>query len=97
MKYEVYETMAKEITAENALDVCKNMLEQAKSDAVAYDAEIKKLTDEIADGKAKYNDLQVDYIRRFTTASAPDDGSKAPEEMTDEQADAEIENALKGA
>lgn len=88
MKYEEYAEIAKDVTIDTALQTVQALLEKAKTDAVEHDAEIAKLTEEIESGKAKYNDLQVDYIRRFTTQS------KAEEKDDEEDEAAKFEAKL---
>lgn len=91
MKYEDYETLAKDVTADTALDVVRSMLEKAQTDAVDYDAEIAALNDKITESNNKYKDLQVDYIKKFTSESADDAESKENEV----DVDAEIEDIMK--
>lgn len=91
MKYEDYEALAKDVTADTALDVVRSMLEKAQTDAVEYDAEIAALNDKITESNNKYKDLQVDYIKKFTSESAEDAESKENEV----DVDAEIEDIMK--
>lgn len=91
MKYEDYEALAKDVTADTALDVVRSMLEKAQTDAVEYDAEITALNDKITESDNKYKDLQVDYIKKFTSESAEDTESKEDEV----DIDAEIEDIMK--
>lgn len=92
MKYEAYEDIAKNVTADTALETVKALLELAKTDSVETDAEITKLTGQIEEGKAKYNDLQVDYIKKFTSSSADDEVND--EEDADDAVEKEIEKLL---
>lgn len=90
MKYTDYEALAKDVTADNAVDVVRSMLEKAQQDSVAYDAEIAALNEKITESDSKYKDLQVDYIKRFTSES------KEEESTADEiDLDAEIEDIMK--
>lgn len=90
MKYADYEALAKDVTADNAVDVVRSMLEKAQQDSVAYDAEIAALNEKITESDSKYKDLQVDYIKRFTSES------KEEESTADEiDLDAEIEDIMK--
>lgn len=90
MKYAEYEALAKDVTADNALDTVRAMLEKAQTDAIEYDTEIAALNDKITESDNKYKDLQVDYIKRFTSES------KEEESTADEiDLDAEIEDIMK--
>lgn len=90
MKYAEYEALAKDVTADNAVDVVRSMLEKAQQDSLAYDAEITALNEKITESDNKYKDLQVDYIKRFTSES------KEEENAEDEiDIDAEIEDIMK--
>lgn len=91
MKYEDYEALAKDVTADTALDVVRSMLEKAQTDAVEYDAEITALNDKITESDNKYKDLQVDYIKKFTSESAEDTETKEDEV----DVDTEIEDIMK--
>lgn len=90
MKYEDYEALAKDVTADTALDVVRSMLEKAQTDAVEYDAEIATLNDKITESDNKYKDLQVDYIKKFTSESAEDESNDDEVDI-----DAEIEDIMK--
>ena len=94
MDYNKYKEIAKDVTIDTALPVVQALLEQAQADAVEHDAKVKELTQQVEDAKGKYNDLQVDYIRRFTTASKADDEVNDPEETTAEQVEKEIETLI---
>lgn len=91
MKYAAYEDIAKNVTADTALETVAALLELAKTDSVETDAEITKLTGQIEEGKAKYNDLQVDYIKKFTSSSSEDVNDK---DDPDEEVEKEIEKLL---
>ena len=88
MKYEAYEDIARDVTADTALDTVKALLDLARTDSVETDAKITELTQQVEDGKAKYADLQVDYIKKFTSSSAED------EVKDEEEADEEVEKAI---
>lgn len=76
MKYEEYEAIAKDLTADNALDKVKEMLEKAKSDSLTDEAEKVTIAEELGQTKQKYKDLQVDYIQRFIGAAGNDGESE---------------------
>lgn len=82
MKYEEYEAIAKDLNADNALDIVKSLLEKAKSDSLTDDALRVTMTEELEQTKQKYKDLQVDYIQHFIGAAGKDEG----ESMDDLQA-----------
>lgn len=88
MKYEAYEDIARDVTADTALETVTALLELARTDSVETDAKIAELNQQVEDGKAKYNDLQVDYIKKFTSSSAED------EVKDEEEADEEVEKAI---
>lgn len=82
MKYEEYESIAKDLNADNALDIVKSLLEKAKSDSLTDEALRVTMTEELEQTKQKYKDLQVDYIQHFIGAPGKEDG----ESMDDLQA-----------
>ncbi len=90
MKYAEYEALAKDVTADNAVDVVRSMLEKAQQDSVAYDAEITALNEKITESDNKYKDLQVDYIKRFTSESKEEENTEDEIDL-----DAEIEDIMK--
>lgn len=96
MDYAKYKTIAAEVNADNALETVQKLLEQAQADSVETAANIASLTEQINEGKAKYNDLQVDYIRRFTTQGTPDDSLEDTDELTQEQIEELIAEQMKG-
>ena len=91
MKYEAYEDIARNVTADTALETVKALLNLARTDSVETDAHIAELTRQIEEGKAKYNDLQVDYIKKFTSSSA---NVNDEEENSDEEVEEEIKKLL---
>lgn len=91
MKYEEYANIAKDVNADNALEVVQSLLEKAKTDSVEYDAEIADMSKKLEDNETKYKALQVDYIQKFTNSS-----SDVVEEGDDEDAvEKEIEDIMK--
>lgn len=90
MNYEEYEAIAREVNADNALDVVKTMLEKAKHDSLAYEAEKVAISQELETTKQKYKDLQVDYIQHFVGATSND----GEESMDDLQARAAEEHKV---
>ena len=83
INYNDYEEIAKDVTAENALDVITTMLAKAK---VASEAEVTDLKDQLQKSKDKYDELRVDYIHKFIGNSAH------AEDLHDEEAEREAEN-----
>ena len=86
INYNDYEEIAKDVTAENALDVITTMLAKAKEDSVASEAEVTDLKDQLKKSKDKYDELRVDYIDKFIGNSAQ------AEDLHDEEAEREAEN-----
>ena len=94
MKYEDYEELTKDLTADNAVDIVRSMLEKVKSDAMEIEAATTAYEEKLSDMNGKYKSLQVDYIQKFTSqAGAPD----AEEEDETEAVEKEIEEMLKEA
>lgn len=91
MKYTDYEAIANEVTAETALETVQKLLDQARTDSVETDSEIADLTNQLNEMKSKYNDLQVDYIKKLT--SQP--GEVEDEEDEESDINDEIEKILK--
>ena len=96
MKYEEYEAIAKTLTAENAPDVVRQMLDGIKVDTTAFESMVK--TNEELDKKVR--DLQDTNIRLFLSQTGKaDDDSPSEEELAakeQETVDHEIESLLKG-
>lgn len=98
MKYEDYENIAKTLTAENAPDVVKQMLENIKADTIEFESMAKAN----AEKDKKILDLQDTNIKLFlssTSGKADDDSSKSEEELEEEMniaVENEISNLLKG-
>lgn len=88
MKYEDYEAIATNVSADNAVDVVRSMLEKAQTDAVEYDAEIADLNNKLTESENKYKALQVDYIQKFTSNSAEDKNEEDEEENVEEAIEA---------
>ena len=91
MKYSDYEALGSTATAENALSVVMQLLEQAQKDSVEYDAEISDFSKKLEDSENKYKALQVDYIQKFTSSSS----EEAEEEDEEASIETEIENIMK--
>ena len=91
MKYSDYESVGSTATAENALEVVMQLLEQAQTDSVEYDAEISDFSKKLEDSENKYKALQVDYIQKFTSSSAEEE----KEEDEESSIETEIENIMK--
>lgn len=93
MKYEDYEAIAGGVTAENAADIVRAMLEKLKTDIVEVDAEIADYKGKLESANEKYKDLQVDYIKKFTSSSAEIDdvSDDDPDEIENEIAKAIVE------
>ena len=91
MKYTDYEAIANEVTTETALETVQKLLDQARTDSVETDTEIADLTNQLNEMKSKYNDLQVDYIKKLTSQL----GEVEDEEDEDSNINDEIEKILK--
>lgn len=78
MKYEDYEGIAQKLTAENAPEVLKTMLDSVKEDLAERDA-LKAVQ---AEQEAKIKDLQDTNIKLFLsqTGKAEQDGDEETEE-----------------
>lgn len=83
MKYEDYEGIAQKLTAENAPEVLKTMLDSVKEDLAERDA-LKAVQ---AEQEAKIKDLQDTNIKLFLsqTGKAEQDGDTETEEEKIEQ------------
>lgn len=90
MKFEDYSKVAEDLNAENALEKCKALIEQARTDSVEYDAEIAEMKKQIAEVNDKYRDLQVEYIKKYTTSASEDGNKKEPEQDEDTASDEDI-------
>ena len=91
MKYEEYEAIAKDLNADNALDIVKSLLEKAKSDSLTDEALRVTMTEELEQTKQKYKDLQVDYIQHFIGAAGNDGES---EDDMQKKSEEELQAAL---
>ena len=84
MKYEDYEGIAQKLTAENAPEVLKTMLDSVKEDLAERDT-LKTLQEE---QEAKIKDLQDTNIKLFLSqtgkAEQDEDEEKTPDEVLDE-------------
>lgn len=84
MKYEDYEGIAQKLTAENAPEVLKTMLDAVKEDLAERDT-LKTLQE---DQEAKIKDLQDTNIKLFLSqtgkAEQDEDEEKTPDEVLDE-------------
>lgn len=84
MKYEDYEGIAQKLTAENAPEVLKTMLDAVKEDLAERDT-LKTLQEE---QEAKIKDLQDTNIKLFLSqtgkAEQDEDEEKTPDEVLDE-------------
>lgn len=94
MKYEDYEELTKDLTADNAVDIVRSMLEKVKSDATETEALTTTYEGKLSDMNDKYKSLQVDYIQKFTSQAG---GVEVEEEDKTEAIDKEIEEMLKEA
>lgn len=94
MKYEDYEELAKDLTADNAVDIVRSMLEKVKSDAMETEASTTTYEEKLSAMNDKYKTLQVDYIQKFTSQAG---GVEVEEEDKTEAIDKEIEEMLKEA
>lgn len=94
MKYEDYEALTKDLTAENAVDIVRGMLEKVKSDAIETEAETTTYEEKLSDMNDKYKSLQVDYIQKFTSQTGAPDVEEVDET---EAVEKEIEEMLKEA
>ena len=94
MKYEDYEELTKDLTADNALDIVRSMLEKVKSDAMETEAATTTYGEKLSAMNDKYKALQVDYIQKFTSQSGV---VEVDEEDETEAIEKEIENMLKEA
>jgi hypothetical protein len=83
MKYEEYTAIAKDLTAENALDVVANLLAKAKEDSVAQEAKDTETAGKLAEVEQKYKDLKVDYIQLYTTGRVT--GAPAEDEQDEQE------------
>lgn len=90
MTYADYEAIAANVTADNSLDIVRQLLDRAKNDSVETEAKIAAVAADLDASIAKYKDLQVDYIRRFTAAP----GGNAPEVTEEEQREAQHKATL---
>ena len=91
MKYEDYEAIANSVTADTALETVQALLGKAKEDSITDEAEKADLSNQLDEMKTKYNDLQVDYIRKLTSQA----GTVEADEDEDANVDDEIEKILK--
>lgn len=94
MKYEDYEELTKDLTADNAVDIVRSMLEKVKSDAMETEASTTTYEEKLSAMNDKYKSLQVDYIQKFTSQAG---GVEVEEEDETEAIDKEIEEMLKEA
>lgn len=83
MKYEDYEGIAQKLTAENAPEVLKTMLDSVKEDLTERDALAKSVEEQ----EAKIKDLQDTNIKLFLsqTGKAEQDEDEETEEEKIEQ------------
>lgn len=91
MKYEEYAAIAKDLTADNALDVVANLLAKAKEDAVAQEARDAETAGKMEEIEQKYKDLKVDYIHLYNTgkvAGAPAEDEEDEQEKAAQEAQA---------
>lgn len=89
MKYEEYEAIAKTLTAENAPDVVKQMLDGIKADTESIEA----LTKSNSEMDKKIRDLQDTNIKLFLSQTGKADDSPSEEELA-EEADKAVENEI---
>lgn len=96
MKYDEYEAIAKTLTAENAPDVVKQMLDGIKADTTAFESMVK--TNEELDKKVR--DLQDTNIKLFLSQTGKaDDDTLNEEQLVEEEhkaVETEIDSLLKG-
>ena len=95
MKYEEYEAIAKQLTAENAPDIVSQMLAGIKADTESIEA----LTQSNTEMDKKIRDLQDTNIKLFLSQTGKADDAKSEEEAAEEERKAvetEIDNILKG-
>lgn len=90
MKFETYAELAKDLNAENAVSKVQAMLEQARTDSVEHDAEMAELQKQISEVNDKYRDLQIEYIKKYTTEAVVDGNKKEEEPGEDEASDDDI-------
>lgn len=95
MKYEDYEKIAKGLTAENAPDIVKQLLDNIKVDTESVEA-LTKSNDE---KDQKIRDLQDTNIKLFLSQTGKADDAPSDEEVAEQEQKAvedEITNMLKG-
>lgn len=80
MKYEEYANIAKDVNADNALEVVQSLLEKAKSDANMVEAEKTDLQAKLDANTSKMKDMQADYIHKFMSVTASEDNSGVDDE-----------------
>lgn len=86
MKYEDYEGMTAELTADNALETITAMLEKLKTDIMENDASVEASAQAYAELEQKYKELQVEYIKKFTSESSEAEPEETEEVDTIEEA-----------
>ena len=96
MKYEDYEELTKDLTADNAVDIVRSMLEKLKSDVIETEAATATYEEKLSDMNDKYKSLQVDYIQKFTSQAGGVEEEEEEEDET-EAVEKEIEEMLKEA
>lgn len=89
MKYEEYEAIAKTLTAENAPDVVKQMLDGIKADTESIEA----LMQSNVELDRKVRDLQDTNIRLFLSQTGKANDGPSEEELA-EEADKAVENEI---
>lgn len=94
MKYEDYEAIARTLTAENAPDVVKQLLDNIKTDTESINALMQSNTEK----DTKIRDLQDTNIKLFLsqTGKADDEPDEDSAEKEMALVDNEIESVLKG-
>lgn len=96
MKYEEYEAIAKTLTAENAPDIVKQMLEGIKADTTAFES----MAQTNAEMDKKIRDLQDTNIKLFLSQTGKADDDAPDEEALAEErqkaVETEIDAILKG-
>lgn len=92
MKYEDYEALTADLSADNAVDVVRQIMEQLKLDMVADEAIVAELNSKLEAMNDKYKALQIDYIQKFTSATGEETVDNDEDEI---DVESEIEEIMK--